>query len=1157
MITNTALQKLQTLLVKGELTINGATSEQWLFIFCQSIKKNSNLLNRDHLLIFSTSEQCELLYSNLKNFSNHFNIQIMPSINTNPYSSILPSESNLFKRFALLSQLANNPHQSPKPLLVLTSIQSLLTKNPPKSFFQENSFSIRVNDIISPFKLTEKLIEIGYINTFTVEEPGTFSQKGEIFDIYPIYGAPRRIHYFDDIIEDLLEIDSNTYKTLKDSSTQSLNLTPSPFILSQKKFSNCLRHALPASSPFFKHRSRKKHKIFSDLGHQILFKEYPYFVPLFFKKNDSLINFLNPNNSTISILDFPDCKRFAQDTLNEYKNNYNQLKNDPESENLLPSPSFLYFDNILPLIKDIPYILTNQKNNPDLTFNFESINNLFPNNNKKSAPNASFLKDCAQVLKNNLNNDSLFYFCYSLKSNLEAFYHFIDSFDFDDSIRQRLYVVPFNLLNGFFDRKQNQFIISENDLFFRKKLTKKTSAKKNIDLFAEQLSTLKKDDYVIHAQYGVGKYLGLKSLFADNQKTDYLILLYSNNDKVYVPIHKMNLIQKYAESSATVKVHSLRTLAFSNAKKTAKAASKKLAINLLQLQAERLVGNAHGFPPPGEIYHKFEKSFPFEETIDQSTAIHSVLEDMQKDFPMDHLICGDVGFGKTEIAMRAAFFSVLDSRQVAILVPTTLLALQHYQNFVKRFEDFPVNIEHLSRLKSKKEHAEIIKNLASGTIDLIIGTHQLLSNNIQFKNLGLVIVDEEHRFGVAHKEKLRCLKKSVDFLTLTATPIPRTLQMALLKLRQLSLIRTPPPKRQSIKTYLIKEDDYTLKNSIEKELQRNGQVFIVHNEVRDIERYAHSIHQLVPKASIAIAHGQLSEKILEERIGAFYRGEYQVLISTTIIESGLDIANANTIIVNNAHTLGLTQLHQLRGRIGRADRKAYAYFIIPKYHELSSVAERRLSALQTYSEIGSGFHIANCDLEIRGSGSLLGGEQSGHIETIGLELYMQLLEDAINELKGETKINNLDIEIKTPFTNFIPDSYICDTSQRLKQYKRLANCNDHKLLQSLHDEFIDIFGDIPEVLQNLFFIFEARIHLGSVGIQSIKLGKNSLFLKFNQIIIDKNVQLKDRILDIFLKRPKLYQFTPDYTVLYKKISLKSPLEFCQFCKELNQSILMA
>ena len=711
------------------------------------------------------------------------------------------------------------------------------------------------------------------------------------------------------------------------------------------------------------------------------------------------------------------------------------------------------------------------------------------------------------------------------------------------------------MTEGFYYEGENFLIITDGDLFAAKKNKEKKFKKVDLDLFAEQIATLKSGDYVIHSEYGVGEYLGLEALDIGGDKSDFLVLKYAENDKVYVPVYKLNLIQKHADATAALKSDSLRTNKFALLKARARNSAKILAFDLLKLQAERQSSVAYAFNPPDHMYREFELAFPYEETPDQARAIEEVLDSMQKPVPMDFLVCGDVGFGKTEVAMRAAFKAVEDKKQVAVLVPTTILALQHFNSFSKRFKDFPVRVEFISRFKTAKEAKEILEKAEKGEIDILIGTHKLLSSKLKFLDLGLVIVDEEQRFGVGHKEKLKLMKASVDFLTLTATPIPRTLQMAFLGLRDLSLIKTAPPRRQSIKSYVIKEDELTIQMALQKELLRGGQVFIVHNKVHDIEQYAASIKELVPDAKITYAHGQMNEKDLEDRINSFYNGNYQILIATTIIESGIDIPNANTMIVDRADTYGLAQLHQLRGRIGRSDKKAYCYFVVPRMREISSIAQKRLHALQTYADVGSGFNIASVDLEIRGAGDILGASQSGHVEAVGLELYMELLKDAINEIRGEKKLLKKDIEIVTPYPAFIPNHYISDASERLKQYKRLSNCETHSLLESIREEFQDVYGIFSEELSNLFVVLETRIYLQTLGLKSVAVGGSAITLRFDKQFLENDTQLRDRVVNFFISRPKIYQFTPDYRVIFNQKTVVTQNDLVQFSKTIGEHLI--
>jgi len=572
----------------------------------------------------------------------------------------------------------------------------------------------------------------------------------------------------------------------------------------------------------------------------------------------------------------------------------------------------------------------------------------------------------------------------------------------------------------------------------------------------------------------------------------------------------------------------------------------------LELQAKRKLKQGFSFSEPDHNFANFSLSFKFTETPDQTRAIDDVISDMVSTRPMDRLVCGDVGFGKTEVAIRAAYKAVLDGKQVCILVPTTVLALQHYSSFVERFRETAVSIDFISRFKTPKQANETINRLSEGKVDILIGTHKLLSNKIQFKNLGLLVIDEEQRFGVGHKEKLKLLRENIDTLTLTATPIPRTLQLSFLGIKDLSVIKTPPAKRQSIKSYVIKEDLSTLKLAIEKELKRGGQVFIVHNRVSDIEIYTSKIRELVPQSRIIYAHGQLGERDLEKRISDFYNYKYDILIATTIIESGIDIPRANTMIIERADMYGLSQLHQLRGRIGRSDKKAYAYFVVPSHKKLSEVAAKRLRALQTYADLGSGYALATSDLEIRGSGDILGPEQSGHIGSIGLELYMELLKESINELKGVTTNTKRNVEIQTPYSAYIPKEYIQNSGLRLKYYKKLSNSSSEEDLTNIINSIVDQFGQLPQETENLIYVIKSRLLLSNVGVIFVKTGSFSIQLKFSKELIEENEDLRNKIINLFTQRPKIYKINPDYSINCKfkdKVLISTLLEFSNYLNE--------
>lgn len=1145
---------------EGAPIIKGLGASQYLFF----LKESFSTLFRDkqgcHFFIFDSQEKADRYYDIIKSTFGRENSYLFPGFDHSPYGGHVASERVAIERFFTLNNLCK---KDKKTAFVATTLEAMHQKNPSIRVVKDSQFRIEVSDIVSPDQLKSKCVDLGYQNSTTVEEPGTFSHKGEIFDIYPADGEPVRLHYFDDMIEEIFLIDKQTLKTRRDMPLEQVTLGVSPRLFCSPKFSQNLRGHIPMPPASHKERFDQRKKIFRLISDGFLFDGYASYLPLFTEEQNSVLDYCEEGKMIFHVFDHFSTTENWFSFYDEIKEDYKQVHDDPNSENLLPEPQKLYFENLLKNVaeKDIFRI-----NELDISVNLEEEDNkvevhlmnfsqYFDKAIQGKINKGEFLKAVFEKIKKDFLHSGHITYFYSTETSKSEFDHLVDLFELPKDIRQRIRYEKYPLERGGFYENEKLLLLTEGDLFSIKKKKVKEVSQKDLDLFAEQIATLSEGDYVIHSEHGVGKYLGLQSLDLSDDKADFLVIEYSGKDKVYVPVYKMNLIQKHASGINKLALDSLRTNKFSALKKRAKQSVKKLAFDLLKLQAERESAQAFSFSPPDHDYRDFELAFEFQETPDQTRAIEHVLEDMQKSRPMDHLVCGDVGFGKTEVAIRAAYKAVLDQKQVAVLVPTTILALQHFNSFQKRLRKFPVVVEFISRFKSPKETKEILERLAEGKIDILIGTHKLLSDKVKFNDLGLVVVDEEQRFGVNHKEKLKLLKSNVDFLTLTATPIPRTLQLSFLGLRDLSLIKTAPPKRQSIKSYIIKEDALTLQTAVRKELKRGGQVFIVHNKVNDIENYASKIQELVPEASLVIGHGQLPEKELEKRIQAFYKGDYQILIATTIIESGIDIPNANTMIVDRADTYGLSQLHQLRGRIGRSDKKAYCYFVIPGDRNLSNVAEKRLKALQMYAEMGSGFNIASSDLEIRGAGDILGASQSGHIEAIGLELYMELLQDAIRELKGEKRAFNKNIEITAPFPSYIPGHYIEDSSERLKQYKTLSNTTKLEQLEEILDQLKDLYGPHPIELQNLKVLLEARIILIHCGILSVQLNQMSISLQFDKALLDKNQELAGNVAKTFLSKPNLYHFSPDYKVLYKNKKQLNQDDFLKFCREIAEQIV--
>ena len=1139
-------------------TINGLSSALLPLFLADLFSRQ----NRSTFIVCPDLDQAEELFSGLK--SMHFPslnlpaILLFPGLSDSPYAPVFSSERDLFKRFAILDQLLRNPLA-----IVVTTVEAMSMALPPRDFFENNRLCLCPSDIVSPQELAEKLVSLGYNSATSVEEPGSFSRRGEIFDIYPLSHGPVRLHYFDDMIEEIFPIDLSTQKTKRELPLSTIWIGPTAGILVQETFRNQLRDQL--ARPAFDQKSllEIRQTLFSQLSSGQLFENYPVFVPAFFASHHYLADYMP--QSTVILVDTFRCFEQVSSLLDRLREDFGRVRTEQSHLSLLPDPMHFYDHHWIEKIEKRGYLALNDMAveklfeestlDDQVALNIERAATFLSRHINPTQNKFEYFKSCLNYIKDHFNYQGSLYFACASEQSKKEIQFLVSEAGFERDLLERVHYISVKLPHGFYYPSEKMLILTDSDIFSRKQNKTKRPSSKDIDLFAEQLATLKIGDFVIHSDHGIGIYQGLETMTVGATQTDYLVIHYAENDKIYVPVYKMNQIQKHADKIADLKPASLRTNKFNQLKDRAKESAKKLAFDLLKLQAERQTAHAFSFSELNHLDKEFALAFPFDETPDQTRAIDEVLEAMAKPIPMDYLVCGDVGFGKTEVAMRAAFKAVNDGKQVAILVPTTILALQHFSSFQSRFKGFPITIEFVSRFKTAQQVKQIEEDLALGKIDILVGTHKILSSGIKFKDLGLVVVDEEQRFGVGHKEQLKLLKTSVDFLTLTATPIPRTLQLAFLGLRDLSLIQTAPPRRQSIKTYLIKEDDLTLKSALDRELARGGQVFYVHNRVQDIEQVHHYIQELVPEARIVVAHGQMAERELETKIKDFYAGKFQILLSTTIIESGIDIPNANTLIVDRADTYGLSQLHQLRGRIGRSDRKAYAYFVIPALKPLSTIAESRLKALQTYADMGSGFSIASADLEIRGAGDILGASQSGHIEAVGLELYMELLKEAILELRGEQKVMRRDIEINTPFPAFIPAGYITDSPQRLKYYKRLANCDRHEVLAQLKDEMLDIFGIYPESLNNLFLILESRIYLQGLGLKSIQVAGSLISLQFDRGILESNEGLRTRIVETFMKRPKVYQFTPDYKVLYTHKVLVDQGELLAFAKNVAQQLV--
>jgi transcription-repair coupling factor (superfamily II helicase) len=618
--------------------------------------------------------------------------------------------------------------------------------------------------------------------------------------------------------------------------------------------------------------------------------------------------------------------------------------------------------------------------------------------------------------------------------------------------------------------------------------------------FVSDFRDLTVGDYVVHVEHGIGRYLGLKEIQQDGLNVEFMVLEFAEGARLYVPLTRLDLIQKYRSTDAgpAPVLNRLGGQQWAKTKARVKKAMADMADELLKLYAQRRAAEGHPFPADNEFQREFEDAFDYNETDDQLSAIADIKRDMESPLPMDRLLCGDVGYGKTEVAMRAAFKAVQDSKQVAVLTPTTVLSFQHYETFRKRFSQFPINVEMISRFRTPKEQKLILEKLEAGEVDILIGTHRLLSKDLKFQDLGLLVVDEEQRFGVRHKERLKQMRQQIDVLSMSATPIPRTLHMSLVGLRDMSVIETPPKDRMAIQTVVAKFDEKLIRTAVELELERGGQVYFVHNRVETIYELAAKIQELVPQARVVVGHGQMGEAELEKTLLAFMNHEYDVFVATTIIENGIDIPLANTIVINRADRHGLSELYQLRGRVGRSNRRAYAYLLIPPEQELTDVARRRLAALKEFSDLGAGFKIAALDLELRGAGNMLGGEQSGHIEAVGFELYTSMLEEAVAKLKGEEKRDHITTQLNLGISLRIDESYIPEENQRLRVYKKIAGAQDEATLADIRAELEDRYGALPESVLHLLDAAMLRLTSERLGVQQVDRKRDQLHIRFTE-----------------------------------------------------------
>ena len=1047
---------------------------------------------------------------------------IFPDWEILPYDRLSPHQDIVSERLAILSHM-------PQKGILLISASTLAQRVAPYSWVVGEHFDIKVGQKLDLEAQKKQLVQAGYRLVDTVYDHGEFAVRGSIMDIYASgQDQPIRIDLFDDEIESLKFFDPETQRTTE--SLKNFTVLPAkefPLKEGRSTFRDRYAESFPTANP-------KKNPIYQDVLEGIATPGLEFYLPLFFDKKlmetQSILTTYLPKNCVVITNN-----EVEDELINFWKEvvrRYEDRRHNIDQPILPPEELFLMPNHVLQALNQFPRILASAEafeakagvlnlaaeQPPKLAVDpkkqqpFEVVKHYVDQAKHpvllvaESAGRRETLKDALRAVLGEIQT-------------VESFAQFQK-----DQLQVAITSAPLD--RGLLLTNQLS-VISENQLYEHRVVQRRRKRQQEVseEFLIRSLTELSIGAPVVHIDHGVGRYAGLTTLEIDQQDHEFLQLDYADGAKVYVPVTNLHLISRYSGGDPDLApLHKLGTDTWSKAKRKALEQIHDVAAELLHIQARRQSKPGFAFEMDHTAYMQFASGFAYEETLDQANAIEATLHDMQLAKPMDRLVCGDVGFGKTEVAMRAAFVAVQNGKQVAVLVPTTLLAQQHYESFKDRFADTAVRIEVLSRFGSNKTHLKIIEDLAEGRVDIVVGTHKILQENVQFKNLGLMIVDEEHRFGVRDKERIKALRADVDMLTLTATPIPRTLNMAFSGMRDLSIIATPPARRLAVKTFVQEHTDDSIKEAILRELLRGGQVYLLHNEVETIERAAESIRHLVPEARVAVAHGQMRERELEQVMQQFYHKDYNVLVCSTIIETGIDVPNANTIIIERADKLGLAQLHQLRGRVGRSHHQAYAYLLVPSIKHLKGDAEKRLDAIQRASTLGAGFMLATEDLEIRGAGELLGEQQSGSMQAIGYSLYMEMLEKATKAIqKGKTPNFDaplsLTAEINLHMPALIPDDYLGDVHQRLLFYKRISNTDTQEKIDNIRMELIDRFGIPPQPVKQLFSVHQIRLRAEQLGITKVDINSNGGYIEFSP---DTPVQAIS-IIQLMQKNPTYYR----------------------------------
>lgn len=1083
---------LKTKQVKNSL-ITGANAGAFSLLLKQIISK----LNEPLILVEENENKAQNLYGELSAILDSEQVQIFSLDATIATQTAVSSPDELSSRIQALSFLL-----SKKAGIVITTPQGLQYKlSNPTDFAQAKRVFIPEKE----YELTELnnwLVHSGYQKEALVTKPGEFAIRGDILDIYPLDREnPVRIEFFGDEIDTVKEFNLATQRSTQEIDLVEITAAQDRVFSSDaiKKAAEKIRKDM-ADAPAPEKTVKDHFTVALDnLDTGGLPQNYSFLVDYLIEKPSSLLDYLAPNGQ-ILIDDFPLIKQSVE-TVDEQNAAF--ISDELKTGAMLPGQKLRAdFDKVLSQDKHhriyfslfqrsmgrlrLGQMLNWQTREPEQFFSQMPLIKSELESYKKSGQTVILQAD----------NDKR---ARQIDQTMVDFGLSLPIVGEDEIIEGQCQIVVAGYTSGFTLPTVKLVYLTERELFNKRPQRKKRIKTLENAQRLRNYTELKPGDYVVHINHGIGRFEGIKTLENNGVKRDYITITYQRGDQLFVPADQLSLVQKYVGSEGkTPHINKLGGSEWAKTKRKVQSKVEDIADDLIELYAKRESEKGFAFSPDDDLQRKFDDAFPYPETADQLRSIKEIKEDMENPKPMDRLVVGDVGFGKTEVALRAAFKAVQDNKQVAFLVPTTILAQQHYETIKDRFKDFPVNIAMLSRFQTPAESKEIIEGLKDGKIDLVVGTHRILSKDVEFKNLGLLIVDEEQRFGVKHKERLKQLKANIDVLTLTATPIPRTLHMSMVGVRDLSVMETPPQNRYPIQTYVMEQIPSVVKDACLREIQRDGQVFYLHNRISDIDETVEKLQQLIPNARIASAHGRMSQNQLEDILYRFLNREFDILVTTTIIETGIDMPNVNTMIIEDADHYGLSQLYQLRGRIGRSARLAYAYFLYQPNKVLTEVGEKRLDAIRDFTELGSGFKIAMRDLSIRGAGNMLGAQQHGFIDSVGYDLYSQMLSDAIKERKGKKTVKKSNAEIDLKLEAYIPDSYIGDQEEKIEFYKKIKAVNSQEELDKIEDELIDRFGDYPVSVENLLAVAGLKVNADLAQVLNVlKISNDKIKVEFN------------------------------------------------------------